>query len=331
VRVAVTGATGNIGTALVRALLDDPAVTSVVGIARRRPSWTADVEWVEADVRHDDLLPAFTGADVVVHLAWFFQPTHDPVTTWAVNAVGSTRVFAAAAEAGVGALVHASSVGGYSPGPADGSPVDESWPTHALPHVAYGREKAYVERALDGFEASHPAVRVVRLRPGFVFQRRAAPEQWRIFGGRLLPRGVLGHRLVPVVPDLPGLRFPALHAADAAEAFRLAVVRDDARGAYNVAAEPVVDAALLASVLGARQVPMPAWPVRAAVAASWHLRLQPTSPHLVDLVLAVPVMDTARIRTELGWEPRHTAVEALEALVEGMREGRGAPTPPLAA
>lgn len=330
--VAITGATGNIGTSVIDALRGDPAVSQITGIARRRPSWQPEgVRWVEADVRHDDLAAAFAGADVVVHLAWFFQPTHDPVTTWEVNAVGSTRVFDAVAAAGVPALVHSSSVGAYSPGPLDGSTVDESWPTHALPDVAYGREKAYVERALDGFEGQHPDVRVVRLRPGFIFKEGASPEQGRIFGGRALPQRLLGRRLVPVLPDLPGLRFQVLHAADAAEAFRLAIVRDDARGAYNVAADPVVDGEVLASVLRARRLPMPAWPVRAAVAASWHLRLQPTSPQLLDLVLAVPIMDTSRIRRELGWEPRHTSVDALEALLAGMRSGDGAPTPPLAA
>lgn len=331
-RVVITGATGNIGTSLVAALAEDPAVTSIVGVARRRPAApSGDVEWLEADVRHDDLRPALAGADAVVHLAWFFQPTHEPVTTWEVNAVGSTRVFAAAADAGVAALVHSSSVGAYSPGPLDGARVDESWPTHSLPQVAYGREKAYVERTLDGFEASNPDVRVVRLRPAFVFKVRSAAEQRRIFGGRLLPGGLLGHRLVPVVPDMPGLRFQAVHAADVAEAFRLAVVRDEARGAYNVAAEPVVDADVLADLLGARRLAFPAWPVRAAVAATWHLRLQPTSPDLLDLVLASPLMDSTRIRSELGWEPRHTAVEALEALLDGMRSGAGAPTPPMAA
>ena len=71
--------------------------------------------------------------------------------------------------------------------------------------------------------------------------------------------------------------------------------------------------------------------MRAAVAATWHLRLQPTSPHLLDLVLAVPLMDAGRIRRELGWEPRFTSEDALEALLAGLRGGEGMPTPPLAA
>jgi nucleoside-diphosphate-sugar epimerase len=93
------------------------------------------------------------------------------VSTWQANAVGSSRVFEAAVAAGAGAIVHSSSVGAYSPG--DGM-VDESWPTHSLPTAAYGREKAYAERLLDAVEARHPSVRVVRIRPAFVFQRRAA-------------------------------------------------------------------------------------------------------------------------------------------------------------
>jgi hypothetical protein len=47
------------------------------------------------------------------------------------------------------------------------------------------------------------------------------------------------------------------------------------------------------------------------------------------MALQVPIMDTTRARTELGWEPAYTSVEALKELLEGMSEGEGAPTPPL--
>jgi hypothetical protein len=45
----------------------------------------------------------------------------------------------------------------------------------------------------------------------------------------------------------------------------------------------------------------------------------------------VPLLDVSRARDELGWEPRHTAGEALLELLAGMREAAGAPTPPLEA
>jgi UDP-glucose 4-epimerase len=328
VKVVVVGATGNVGTAVVRALTADDRVSEIVGLARRRPEWEPPkTTFVAADVARDDLVPHLRGADAVVHLAWLFHPTHRPTVTWQANAVGSARVFAAASAAGVGALVYASSVGAYSPGP--GRRVDESWPTHSVPTAAYGREKAYVERLLDTFEARHPDIRVVRLRPAFIFQRQAASEQRRIFAGPLLPSALLRPGRLPVVPWPAGLRFQALHANDVAEAYRLAVV-GNGRGAYNVAADPVIDAASIGAVLGSSVVPVPGPLARIGLTAAWRLHLVPAEPALLDLALQLPLLDTTRIRTELGWSPTVSSFDALREVLQGMADGAGAQTPPLA-
>ncbi|MEV0379241.1 NAD-dependent epimerase/dehydratase family protein [Nonomuraea sp. NPDC050643] len=328
-RVVVVGATGNVGTSVVRALAADDDVTSIVGVARRLPGWRIDrTDWRQADVATADLVRIFDGADAVVHLAWLFQPTRDPVITWRANVLGSMRVFRAAAEAGVSALVHASSVGAYSPGPKDRA-VDESWPTHGWPGAAYGREKAYVERVLDVFEHDHPGIRVVRMRPGFIFQRAAATEQRRLFGGPFVPRRLIKAGRVPFVPDIPGLRLQVLHADDAAEAYRLAVTRP-VKGPFNIAAEPVLDAQDLAKLLDARIVPVSRRMARAAMAAGWHLRLVPASPGLLELALRVPVMKIDRARDVLGWTPRHSSWEAMRELFDGLHDGAGMDTPPLA-
>ena len=327
-RVVITGATGNVGTSLIDVLADDSQVSSVVGIARRTPDREVPkTTWAPADVARDDLVAHFRDADVVVHLAWLFQPTHDPVVTWRNNVLGSIRVFEAVATAGVPALVYASSVGAYSPGPVDEA-VDETWPTHALPTAAYGREKSYVERVLDTFEQVHPEVRLVRLRPGFIFKRESASQQRRLFAGPLLPNSLVRPGLLPVVPDLPGLRFQALHTLDAASAYRLAIV-GSARGPFNIAADPVLDAKTLGDLLGARPVKLPARPLRQAVAAAWRLHLVPASPMLVDLALSLPVMDTSRARSELGWRPSRASTEAIAEFISGLRAGAGAATPPL--
>lgn len=327
-RVVITGATGNVGSSVVEALGRDDAVDEIVGVARRRPAWDPPkTTWVAADVAIDALAPIFAGADAVVHLAWIFQPTHRPDLTWKNNVLGSVRVFDAVAAAGVPTLVHASSVGAYSPADDD-APVAETWPTHAIPTAGYGREKSYVERLLDVFECRQPDVRVVRMRPGFIFQKGSAEGQRRLFAGPLLPNVLVRREAVPVVPDLPGLRFQALHSRDAGEAYRLAV-RSEIRGPVNLAADPIIDAAALAQLLGARAVRMPTSAMRAAVHGLWKLRLIPASPYLLDLVLSLPVMDTSRARDELGWAPTMGGVDALAEMLDGMRRGAGRPTPPL--
>jgi nucleoside-diphosphate-sugar epimerase len=327
-RVAVTGATGNVGTSLIEALKRDPDVESVVGIARRRPELELrKVEWAEADVSADQLTGLFDGVDAVVHLAWLIQPSRDEETTRSVNVDGSRRVFEAAATARVPKIVYASSVGAYSPGPKDRA-VDESHPTDGIESSFYARHKAEVERILDRFEAAHGDTTVVRLRPGLIFKREAASGIRRLFAGPLLPRTLVRRELIPVVPDLPRLRFQAVHSLDVGEAYRLAIKRET-RGAFNIAADPVLDPDRLADLLGARKVRLPAAGLRGATLASWKLRLQPTPPGWLDMALAVPILDSSRARNELGWEPQHTSGEALLELIEGLREGAGYPTPPL--
>jgi nucleoside-diphosphate-sugar epimerase len=328
-RVVITGATGNVGTALLERLSPDDQVSSITALARRRPTQPVagpKVTWEQVDVAVDDLRSRFAGADAVVHLAWLFQPTHRPMVTWEANAVGSARVFAAAADTGVGTVVYASSVGAYSPGPD--RTVDESWPTHSMPAAAYGREKAYVERVLDAFEARHSDVRVVRLRPAFIFQRPAATEQRRIFAGPFLPNWLVEPGRLPVLPLPPGLRFQAVHADDIADAYARALTRE-VHGAFNVAADPVIDAGVLADVLATRAVRAPRAVVRAAAALAWRAHLAPADPALLDLVLGLPLLDTTRAREELGWTPRHSSVDALRELIDGIADGAGGSTPPL--
>src|SRR5437660_1777274 len=100
-RVVVVGATGNVGTSVVDVLAADEQIEAIVGIARRRPVWQPHkTTWIQADVSRDDLERHFRGADVVVHLAWLFQPSHDELATWRNNVLGSIRVFDAVARAG---------------------------------------------------------------------------------------------------------------------------------------------------------------------------------------------------------------------------------------
>lgn len=327
-RVVVTGATGNVGTSVLRALGDDDAVTSILGLARRRPQTTfAKTEFVSADVSRDKLVPHFRAADCVIHLAWLIQPSHDQKELRRTNVDGSQRVLDAVAAAGVPRLVVASSIGAYSPR-SDDRPVDESWPCEGIPASWYSRHKAELERRLDRLEQRHPGLGVVRLRPAITTKRESASEQRRLFAGPLLPRWLLRPGWIPFVPDVPGLTLQLVHADDVGDAYRRAVT-SSALGAFNVAADPVLDPAAIARALETRTLKVPERLLREAARATWLARLQPTSPDWIDLALEAPILDSSRARTELGWSAAHGPEATLREVVDGVREAAGGATPPL--
>jgi UDP-glucose 4-epimerase len=327
-RIAITGATGNVGSALTTTLLADGH--EVVGVVRRPPaaSTGGGDTWVRADLSRDcdeALAAAFTGADAVVHLVWGFQPSHDMTYLEEVGVGGTRRVLRAVAAAGVPHLVHQSSIGAYSPR-RDVRPVAEDWPTGGIPGSPYSRHKVAAERLLDDFEGGHPDVIVTRTRPGIIGQRAASSSQLRYFVPALVPAAALSW--LPVLPLDRGLALPIVHADDVAEAIRLALV-GRVGGAFNLASGAPLGASEVAEALGSRHLPVPASVLRAVASASWHLRLQQVDPGWVDLAFQVPVLDSARAGTELGWSPRAGPRETLQETVTGMRERAHGETPSL--
>ncbi|MFC0623120.1 NAD-dependent epimerase/dehydratase family protein [Kribbella deserti] len=328
-RVVVTGASGNVGSALLRRL--GQTDHSVIAVARRLPASVVggrDVRWVSADLSTADsvpvLLDAMEGADAVVHLAWAFQPSHDLRYLEELGVGGTRRVVDAAMAAGVAHVVHMSSVGAYSP-KWDGAPVDESWPTEGVPSSSYSRHKSAAERLLDSFETAEAPV-ITRLRPGIVGQRSAGSALLRYGLPPVIPSKALG--AVPMLPLPRGLTVPVVHADDLADAI-LRVLERRIGGPFNLAAPSPVTSTDLASALGARLLPAPAVVVRAAMAAAWHARLQPVSPGWFDLAVSAPMMSSARARDELDWYPQRSSISVLAETFAGMRAADAGETPVL--
>src|SRR3954449_7762471 len=168
VRVVVTGASGNVGTALLRAVAADHPGWDVTGVARRRPPPVGPYPaagWHPLDLADPGAEPALAellrGADAVVHLAWAIQPAPAEPDQSRPTRAGSAHLLRAVAAAGVPHLVCLSSVAAYRPGPRR-CRVAEGWPVSGVPGSAYSRQKAALERLLDRFEADRPATVVAR-------------------------------------------------------------------------------------------------------------------------------------------------------------------------
>ncbi|MBW4720332.1 NAD-dependent epimerase/dehydratase family protein [Saccharothrix obliqua] len=327
-KVVITGASGNIGTALLRVTRD----WEVVGVARRPPDVTgepyAGVRWVTADVGTDAhaLRRAFEGADAVVNLAWAIDPNTDEPPMDRTNASGSGNVLDAVVAAGVPHVVCGSSIAAY--GPADRwRRVAEDWPCTGIADSAYSAGKAALEKRLDEFEHAHPDVLVTRFRPCAVGQGDAATQLTSRLLSPLLPTPLLARRWLPV-PLWRDLRLQLVHADDVARAIRLMLERR-AGGAFNLAAEPVLPAQTLAEAFGGVHLPVPLPVLSAPAWAAWRLGLQPLHPAWLRLADEVPLVETTRARVELGWQPRRGAVEVLHELADAMRADHHAPAPPL--
>ena len=329
-RIVVTGASGNIGTALLRRLQSDGG-HELHGVVRRVPEPVGvyrDVEWHSVDLSSataaEELTAVFTGADAVVHLAWGFQPSHDLEYLRRLGVDGSLAVLTAADRAGVAHLVHMSSVGAYSRNP--GVRVDEFAARDGVPTSAYSLHKAAAERNLDRYEAHEHSMIVSRLRPGFVVQPDAASGLLRYGVPGWVPARALA--LLPVLPLDNALAIPVIHADDVADAAARVLDRR-APGAFNLAGEPPLTRADIARALHAIPVQVPAKLLSVLAAATWQLRLQALSSGWVDLAFSVPLLDTARARDELGWAPAVDARQALTDTIAAMTRAQSTSSPVL--
>jgi nucleoside-diphosphate-sugar epimerase len=321
-RVVITGASGNVGTALLRIL---PAEHDVVGVVRRPPAPQGvyqRADWCALDLTGQggiaDLRRVFEGADVVVHLAWGFQPTRDTRYLTQLGVGGTAAVLQASHASGVGQLVHMSSVGTYGSG-SYGKRVDETWPTTGIESSPYSRDKSAAETLLDEYEQrlGSAAIPVARMRPGFILQRAAASGLMRYGLPEYIPM-----QLVPLLPLLPldrRLCIPLVHADDVAQAISQVIERR-AAGPFNLAAEPPIGCDDVAAVLGARSVHIPSGLLGTLVDLSWRARLQHIDRGWIDLAFTVPLLDCSRARTDLGWTPKWTSTEALADLLEGVAQ-----------
>lgn len=333
-RIVVTGASGNVGTALLRQLTDPDLGHDVAGVVRRPPRPVGvyrDVHWHEMDLAAPDaatqLRPILDGADAVVHLAWGFQPTRNTRYLTEVGVGGTRAVLEAAHAVSAGQLLHMSSVGTYAAG-RYGERVDESWSTAGISTSPYSRDKSAAETLLDDHAREHgdAALPVTRMRPGFIVQRAAASGLMRYALPGYVP--MLAVPLLPVLPIDRRLCIPLVHADDVASAFVSAIERR-ATGPFNLAAEPPLRREDVAKVLKARQVHVPSGILGSLVDLSWRARLQPIDRGWLDMAFSVPLLDCSRATAELGWQPRWSSLEALADVIKGVAQQAHTESPPL--
>jgi nucleoside-diphosphate-sugar epimerase len=316
--VAVTGPTGTLGSGLMPLLEADERIARVVGIARRPfdPSahgWTK-MTYRQGDVRDLAALErAFRGAEVVVHLAFMITGAASRETIREINIEGTLNAFRAAAAAGAHRFVYASSVAAYGFHRDNPIGMTEDWPARPAAHLFYAQEKAEIERLLEAEAVGRPAIEVYLLRPPIVLGPDAVGAK-ELVPGRLAP---LLHRLgdlkarVPVPAITPPVSVQFIHQADVGQAFLLCIIAAGPPGMYNITGDGVLSGAQLLRELGFVPVPAPARLLRTAARGIAALPFVPPFAAWTEAITHPAIMDASRAKSELGWRPQYSSLEAL--------------------
>ena len=326
--VAVTGPTGEMGRAVVGALERSREVTRVLGMARR-PFDPADRGWRKVFYRRGDVLDRASvealvdGADVVVHLAFIIMGSASESRT--VNLDGSRNVFRAAAAAGAKRLIYASSVAAYGFHADNPQPLTEDVSARGTDTHYYSAQKAEVEQLLSRTLSDSPTDAYV-FRPCIVAGGEAPllldNLPYRQISARLpgALRGLLGGVpiLKPVLPD-PGVPFQLVHHDDVASAMRAAVLGRGKPGIYNLAGPGQLTVAQLAQELGWYSLPVPGVAVDAVAEMVSRLGFLPAQVQWISAFREPVIMDTTKARRELGWRPKHDALQTLRETIAATR------------
>lgn len=292
-RVAVTGAAGELGSVLVERLVRAGFAVRAIDLRPAAPG----VESVVRDVRDPALAADLSGCETVVHLAYVVEPSHNPARDMAVNVEGTKNVARAARQAGAGHFVFASSISAYGNRPEYHDRwLDETAPLRAEPGFPYAYSKRLAEAWLDEFERETPGLTVTRMRPCL------------FAGPRSHKQIIYGLQSVRVLAYCPEYDAPIqlAHVEDVAQAFQLAVEKR-VGGAFNVAVRDPLPPSRLAKLSGCRTLRVPRPAADLGMELLWRLRILKMSPPWFRIGVRYSILASIdRARRELGWSPRYS-------------------------
>ncbi|MET3859189.1 UDP-glucose 4-epimerase [Dietzia sp. 2505] len=303
-RVVLTGASGDFGTALLRGLILREEVDHVVALARS-PLRVRDpkIERRIVDIASDDLDEVFAGADAVIHCAFMVEEPRDKESARVVNVDGSRRVLRAADSAGARVCVMTSSINAYGP---RGGPevIDESAPIGAGEEHYYFHHKALVEEDVRRWRrVSDGRMATAVLRPTYVV------------GPDMSNSGLETMRSRVVLHPSPGKSyFQFLHQDDLVDAY-LRVLLAGVDGEFNLGPEGALTVSQLCRLNRSVCVPVPLRAARRLADLGFRMRLLAYSSHWVTC--GEPVTTSRRLRDATGWTPRYDCTEAARLMLAG--------------
>ena len=305
--VAVTGASGYIGTKLLERLEQEPGLRKLVAFdVNPLPVPFHNIAAYRKDVSEpiDDELND-QSATTLVHLAFNARRGANRREVAAIreeNLETLRSVMASCARTRVAHLIYLSShtvYGAHSDNPV---PILDDAPMRPSPELPYGYDKHLCELALDEFTQAQADIKVTILRSCIVlghgtdnFVTKAFFRPW----------------LLGVLDDNPALQF--VYDDDLARVMSI-IIQKEISGTFNVAGDGVVYYREMAKIIKSKLINLPPFLAYPLVQLSWELRLQrDATSRGLDLVRWPIVMGTGKLHKATGYRFWHTALDALTA------------------
>lgn len=310
-RYLVTGGSGYVGSRLVAALAEKRSVGGVMIADLRppklRPRRTGFRRLDIRDAAATMDLVVTERPDVLVHLAFTIDPIRDEAAMYEVDVNGTFNALAAAASAGTPRVLVASSTMAYGAWPDNPNPIDERQPVHGHPKYVYARHSTEADRIAQLWATLHTERRMTIARICTVLGPGADSHLVRMWEEQAFFPDFGG-------PD-PETQF--IYEDDLTTALA-GLLEGGHAGVFNVAGEGTMPWRECARLAG-----LPIRSVREESFTTFASGLWRTGhngvevhPSFVDFYKYPWIVSNEKLKSTLGWRPRHTSREAFELAME---------------
>jgi len=302
--VAVTGAAGLVGVALMRRLLENPDVGKIVAIDIRRGD-VEGVTWRIGDVRDPVLAQRLSGVDSVVHLALDWSLDSPAAERTALNVRGTQTVVTAAAAAGVSTMVVVTGAAVYGALAENPTPLAEDAPLRA-PSEGILADLLEIERVAEAARRVHPGLDVTVVRPAAL----VGPGV-----DTLVTRHFSAPRLLCIRDAAPAWQF--CHVEDLASALEYAAL-GRVSGVVTVGSDGYLEQARVELLSGMKRVEVPAAFAFATAERLHRLGVTPAPASELAYVMHPLVVSSATLR-EAGWVAAYDNEANLRVVLDEVR------------
>ena len=266
-------------------------------------------EYLKSDIRSDtEMLRIMkeNSIDTVVHLASIVTPGKNPDREfeYSVDVLGTKNVLECCVKAGVKKIIVTSSGAAYGYYPDNPEWIKETDQIRGNYEFAYSHHKKLVEEMLADYRTKHPALKQLIFRPGTILGATTKNQITDLF-----------HK--PMVLGIRGAKSPFVFIwdKDVVNCLIQGIVGDK-EGAYNLAGNGALTMREISKILKKPYLPIPASVLKTALGVLKKFNMTRYGPEQVNFLRYRPVLSNEKLKTEFGYTPQKTSLEALQYYLE---------------